>query len=399
MYSLISFAIAGASLFSSVSCAPVAQTSAPAPAANAIPFVADGFPTPNAAQLLAIEQLAHGTLPNGSPPPMISANGITNLEFINFNENFEVAFFASLIHNVTTNVAGFQIQDQTERAFILEALTAVFAQEELHALNAEGALKHFGQQPILPCKYQFPTTTFDDAIALAATFTDVVLGTLQDVIQVFAESNDDALTRGIASVIGQEGEQEGFYRLLRNKKLIPSAQPFLTTSTRDLAFSALQAFVIPGSCPNGKLPCSTLAEPSHTNKPPENLINLKIFGPLNLATKNVLPQDQTLTFTFDIKTLLPNVAIAALTPTTDITKYDWTTLSLQLINGQNTPISEPLQNVRVSGSVVTFDAQFPFTANLLDGLTIGAVTVGSGFANADAVALKTLFGPALIEVN
>jgi len=383
MYSLISFAIAGASLFSSVSCAPVAQTSAPpaAPAANAVPFVTDGFPTPNAAQLLAIEQLAHGTLPNGSPPPMISANGITNLQLVNFNENFEVAFFASLIHNVTTNVAGFQIQDQTERAFILEALTAVLAQEELHALNAENALKHFGQQPILPCKYKFPTTTFDDAIALAATFTDVVLGTLQDVIQVFAESNDNALTRGIASVIGQEGEQEGFYRLLRNKKLIPSSQPFLTTSTRDFAFSALQGFVVPGSCPN------------------ENLINLKIFGPLNLATQNVLPQDQTLTFTFDIKTLLPNVAIAALTPTTDITKYDWTTLSLQLINGQNTPISEPLQNVRVSGTVVTFDALFPFTANLLDGLTIGAVTVGTGFANADAVALKTLFAPALIEVN
>jgi hypothetical protein len=381
----MSFAAVGASLISAVSCAPVAQaSSSAAPAAatgNAIPFVTSGFPAPNAQQLLAIEQAAHGTLPDGSPPPMISAQGITNLQLINHNENFEVAFFSSLINNVTTNVAGFQIQDPTERNFILEALTAILAQEELHALNAAGALKHFGQQPILPCKYQFPTTTFDDAIGLAATFTDVVLGTLQDVIEIFANNNDNALTRGIASVIGQEGEQEGFYRLLRNKKLIPSSQPFLTTSVRDFAFSALQGFTVPGTCPN------------------ENLINLKVFGPLNLATANVLPQDQTLTFTFDIKTLLPNVAIAALGPTTNLANYDWTTLSLQYINGQNTPVGVALQNVRVSGTVVTFNAKFPFTANLLDGLTIGAVAVGTGFASADAVALKTLFAPALIEVN
>jgi hypothetical protein len=253
MYSLISFAIAGASFLSTVSAAPVAQSS-PAPSTNVIPFSDAGFPDPNAAQLLAIETIAHGTLPNGAPPPMISQNGITNLQLVNLNENSEVAFFGSLIHNITINAPGFQIQDPKERDFILEALVAVLAQEELHALNAEAALKHFGQQPILPCKYVFPTTNFDDAIALAATFTDLVLGTLQDVIEIFANNNDNALTRGVASVIGQEGEQEGFYRLLRNKKLIPSSQPFLTTSTRDFAFSALQGFAVPGSCPNCKFP-------------------------------------------------------------------------------------------------------------------------------------------------
>lgn len=73
---------------------------------------------------------------------------------------------------------------------------------------------------------------------------------------------------------------------------------------------------------------------------------------------------------------------------------------MQFINGQNTPISAPLKNIKVSGTVVTFDVFFPFTANLLNGLTIAAVTIGSGpFANADAVALQTLFGPGLIEVN
>jgi hypothetical protein len=269
MYSLISFAIAGASFISTVSAAPVAQASTPVPSTNAVPFSDAGFPTPNAAQLLTIETIAHGTLPNGAPPPMISQNGITNLQLVEFNENFEVAFFGSLVHNITINAPGFQIQDTKERDFILEALTAVLAQEELHALNAEGALKHFGQQPILPCKYMFPTTTFDDAIALASTFTDVVLGTLQDVIEIFANNNDNALTRGVAAVIGQEGEQEGFYRLLRNKKLIPSSQPFLTTSTRDFAFSALQGFVVPGSCPNCKFLIPSPSPSNHLLTPPQ----------------------------------------------------------------------------------------------------------------------------------
>lgn len=251
MYSLISFAIAGASFLSTASAAPVAQAS-PAPSTNAVPFSNAGFPDPNAEQLLTIETLAHGTLPNGAPPAMISQQGITNLQLIEFNENFEVAFFGSLLNNVTNNVPGFQVYDVKGRVIVIDALTAILAQEELHALNAEGALKHFGQQPILPCKYVFPTTNFQDAIALAATFTDLVLGTLQDVIEIFADNNDNALTRGIASVIGQEGEQEGFFRLARDKKLIPSSQPFLTTSTRDFAFSALQGFVVPGSCPNCK---------------------------------------------------------------------------------------------------------------------------------------------------
>jgi hypothetical protein len=61
---------------------------------------------------------------------------------------------------------------------------------------------------------------------------------------------------------------------------------------------------------------------------------------------------------------------------------------------------EPFQNVQVAGTVVTFDASFPYTANFLNGLTIAAVTLGSGpFANAQAVADAAIFAPAFIEVN
>jgi hypothetical protein len=123
----MSFVAVGASLLSAVYAAPVATSAAPS--STVVPFVNNGFPSPSAAQLLAIEELAHGTLPNGPPPPpgAISAEGITNLQLINFNENFEVAFFASLLNNVTTNVAGFQISDATEKNFVIEVLTAVLA--------------------------------------------------------------------------------------------------------------------------------------------------------------------------------------------------------------------------------------------------------------------------------
>jgi len=349
--------------------------------ATSVPFSDPGFPTPNDDQLAKIEETAHGTLPNAPPPPpgALSAEGITNIQFVNFNENFEVAYFGSLLHNVTTNVPGFEIKDHKERDFIIEILSAVLAQEELHAINAALALKGQNQQPILPCKYVFPTTNFDDAIILASTFTDVVLGTLQDVIEIFANNNDNANTRGVAAVIGQEGEQNGFYRLLQKK--IPSSQPFLTTSTRDFAFSALQAFVVPGSCPNA------------------DLIDLKIFGVLNLETKVIEPKDQTLSFNFDIKTLLASKGVINSESHTDYSKYDYSTLSLAYINQQNVPIVEKLQNIKVKGTVVSFDAFFPFEEDLLFGLTLAAVTINAGpFKNAGDVANNTLFAPGLIEV-
>ena len=90
---------------------------------------ADGFPTPSDAQLLAIEQIAQGTLPNGGlpPPGAVDADGITNFQLINFNENFEVFFFKSLVYNITNNVDGFVLKDQREREFILKSLNAVIA--------------------------------------------------------------------------------------------------------------------------------------------------------------------------------------------------------------------------------------------------------------------------------
>jgi len=112
---------------------------------------------------------------------------------IAFNEAFEVAFFTSLIQNITSGVSGFSIDSPVLKDFVLRTLTAVQAQEELHFLGANGILAGAGQTKLDPCEYKFPTANFDDAIRFASTFTDVVLGTLQDAQNNFATDGDAEL--------------------------------------------------------------------------------------------------------------------------------------------------------------------------------------------------------------
>lgn len=96
----------------------------PTPPSNKLP---DGMPDPNSEQRKLIEQNAHGTLPNGVPPPVISDRGIVNLQLIAFNELFEVAFFNSLVNNITNNVTGYTFSDTAERGIVLSALKAILA--------------------------------------------------------------------------------------------------------------------------------------------------------------------------------------------------------------------------------------------------------------------------------
>lgn len=355
---------------------------------SALPFtynnnpLNNGFPTvaKGSSQLLAIEEQAHGSLSNAPPPPASpQPDSLTSLRLIAFNELFEVAFFTELLFNITNNVDGYEIHHQGARDAIVRALTAVQAQEELHALNANNVLTLFAK-PILPCQYNFPVSTFEEAIGLASTFTDVVLGTLQDVQQTFGADGDIGLIRGVGSVIGQEGEQNGFYRQLLDKT--PSALPFLTTSTREFAFSALQGFVVPNTCGN------------------LDAIDLQIFGALNVDTTPLdvpQPHSTTLDFSFDMSKLgYPQPASW---------NADYSGLSLVYINQQNLPVVEKITGAKNNNGVVTFQALFPFDdanqgALFGNGLTIAAVTNSSGpFATADLVAKSTVFGPGLIEVN
>lgn len=98
-----------------------------------------------------------------------------------FNELFEVYYFTELLKNVTEGVKGYGFQDAALKTKVINTLTAIQAQEQLHALNANNALKRFNAGPIQACQYNAPVDNFMDAIALASTFTDVVLGTLADI--------------------------------------------------------------------------------------------------------------------------------------------------------------------------------------------------------------------------
>ncbi|KAF7155494.1 hypothetical protein CNMCM6106_004640 [Aspergillus hiratsukae] len=329
----------------------------------------DNLPFPSPSQIRDIERRAHGTLPNTPPPNNISRQGIVNLQWIAFNENFEVAYFNSLLHNVTNNVTGYEIPDEEDdedaedRDLVIRSLTAILAQEELHELSANMALQHFNESPILPCRYHYPVSDFHSAIVLAANFTDMVLGTLQDVVERFAVGGDFPLTRLISSVIGNEGEQEGWFRVLQDK--IPSELPFLTTSDLNFAFSlVLNAFVVEGSCPN------------------VHEIPLQRFPPLAILTP---PANRTQIIQVSFR---PH------------SRMEEQRLWMTYINQQNLPIVEPMNIISTENRTVVAEVLFPFEQFLMNGLTIAAVTNSSGpFRNANEVARHTVAGPGVIIVN
>lgn len=322
----------------------------------------NGFPDPSNDELLNIEKKAYGTLPNWAASDA-SEEGIINLQLIAFNELLEVAFFSELLHNVTEKAPGYDLGYGQE--YVLDTLKTIVAQEQIHALTANGELISMDEEEIEPCRYQFPVNDFHSAIELASKFTSTVIGTLQEMNQFFAENGDADFVRKISSVIANEGEQNGFFRLVGKKH--PSSQPFPTTGTREYAFSALQRLIVPGSCPN------------------IDVIPLKIFEPLNLLTQNVKPKTQHLKFSVK---------------KADAGTDDWNELSVVLINGQNKPITESLVNPKVEGEDLVFEAAFPYDEHLLNGLTVFAVTKIPGpFENVIAVEESTIFGPELVIVN
>ncbi|KAH6659180.1 late sexual development protein [Truncatella angustata] len=329
----------------------------------------DGFPAPDDQQLLLIETQAGGVLSDEAPPPKLSEGAIANFQLIAFNEQFEVAFFSSLIENITNNVEGYQsVPGMANTGALLEILKNVKAQEELHVISAKDVLKHFNASLVPePCEYKFPTTDLESALSLAVTFTSVVLGTLADAEKSFADNGDaGGVIRQVASIIGQEGEQNGFYRFMLKRK--PSDKPFLTTNTGAFAYSALQQFIV--SCPFDV-----------------NAIPIPILPQLQVLTKPEA-KDMTLSFAADLSQ--SGLAVG------DIKEEG---LFITYLTGQQIPISEPISNVQGFGSMISFEAKFPYAGNIMEGLSIAALTNSSKFADADDVPANTLAAPGLIEVN
>lgn len=86
----------------------------------------NGFPNPDVQQLAMVNKEADGQISNASPPPMLAESSLTAFQLIAFNELFEVAFFSSLVQNITNNVTGFQT-DASERAKLINILNTVTA--------------------------------------------------------------------------------------------------------------------------------------------------------------------------------------------------------------------------------------------------------------------------------
>lgn len=231
-------------------------------------------------------------------------------------------------------------------------------------MGVNAALTNTNHTAIEPCKYQFPPTTFLEAITLAATFTDVVLGTLPEAQTLFGMDGGEetALVNLFGSVLAQEGEQVGFFRFTQKKT--PSAAPFLTGGSPAFAFSALQLFIVPDSCPQ-----------------PLSAVNIPSFSPLNVLSQ---PEAKNSTLKYSVKGTISASAN-----------------SLVYISGQNFPVTVPISDVVVADGATTFKASFPFESGFANGLTIAAVVkeVGKTYASPDAVAAATVYGPGLIEVG
>lgn len=247
---------------------------------------------------------------------------------------------------------------EQNRDYVKAAIHRIRAQEELHAAGANAILAANKAQTVGPCKYNFPVTNFQDAIALANTFTDVVLGVLPVV-----QTQSKEVVQLIGSIEEQEAEQVGWFRTLQGK--LPSAAPFLTPTTPEFALSAVAMFLVPGSCP----PEYAAVEKA-----------IKSFPALNVAAQ---PKSSDKVIHFSVTGTLPSGA------------------ALAYISGQGYPIVVPITNVKTASGKTTFDAAFDGdNTKVADGLIIAAVVDKSQkFANAAAVAAATVYGPGLIEYN
>lgn len=255
----------------------------------------------------------------------------------------------------------------------------------MHAYNANDAVRHFTRgSHIFPCTYIFPTTTFASAIAFAQTFTDLYIGLLTNIQQRTARSLDPSSSHPIiyvlAQALGQEGQQSGWFRALQGKP--PSAEPFLTSSTRDFAFSWLQRWVVPGSCPS-------LED-----------IPLKRFPPLDVVV--VVGGGGGPTTTGPVTLRVPG-------------EVDANAQSVAFVNGALVPTVVPFEvtgraaaaadygmGMGTGTTVVTTEivAEFPFARNVMRGMTLAAVVWnGPVLVTAEDVADATVYGPAVMEVD
>lgn len=250
----------------------------------------------------------------------------------------------------------------------------------MHAYNANDAVRHFTNgSHIFPCTYVFPVSDFLSAISFAQTFTDMYIGLLANIQQRTTKNlgaGSNSIIYVLAQALGQEGQQSGWFRALQGKP--PSAEPFLTSSSREFVFSWLQRFIIPGTCPNIED------------------IPLQIFPSLDLESKVVGTGPVTLLVPGPVDPESQDLAFVngALVPT--IVSFNVTEISgCGMVRNDMAGISGCGR-----GMVTTITAEFPYAHNVMHGLTLAAVVrKGPTFVTTEDVTNATVYGPAVIEVQ
>lgn len=260
----------------------------------------------------------------------------------------------------------------------------------MHAIAANTFLVSAGEQPIAPCQYDFPVTSFKNAILFAQVFTDLALGTIP-IIQLLFSREAGAASRNVltlGAILGQEGQQDGFFRGTQRKT--PSAAPFLTGASASIAAKVLEKLTVKDSCPQpisdlgfGTLPSLSIDDEAGTTAEPAwpNFISI------NPRSTKPSPQQNRLSFT-----------VVGLPQSAEFNP------SITYISGQNEPysvnafITNPVNGVNAS-DVRHFIANSPAGAQS-NGLTIALFTRGLGpFDTIEQALAVTNAGPALIEMD
>lgn len=98
------------------------------------PRTNDGYPNPAMEQLKNISRRADCTLSNAPPPPKLGESSKTAFQALAFGEEFEQAYFSSLLQNVTDGVPGYRHHGRFTKAELVKVLETVVAVSFKHSL-------------------------------------------------------------------------------------------------------------------------------------------------------------------------------------------------------------------------------------------------------------------------
>ena len=214
--------------------------------ALSMPMGGPANPPPNDPNPLDFANLAGGGPPNGKLPPNISNTAIADFQAVNFLENFESGFFEQAIEWL----GGWNNRHQYDE--LLNVVTKIHAQEEVHVATAEGILNNYHRKTFKPCTYKFPDVhNIEDFVALANQITVTGVGAVINLIAGLAVT-DPELVQGPASILGNEARQDAFFRVNALGLEFPEPAAFDTRISALYALSLASQFVsdCQGNMPN-----------------------------------------------------------------------------------------------------------------------------------------------------